>query len=556
MIRTVVGMRTTAADAAAGGPQAAPGRCTSAKGPAGLGPVQVLRHTGLAEWQWRVGTKAGLIPAADAGGHWSTAAADEVAGRREQIVAVVGVDAPVGGHNAAERLAERTGLEVCKEDVEALAEAGLLTAAGEYKGWPLWDCRALDGIGVDQLGPIVAERQAWEAASVSRWDAPAYLCLRREEFMRVAEQRGLRPGRMDRYATADLDALAADEDLAEQIRLDRLLIGRQAADHLEIRPTDFRYLVAADLAVPHRYTWTQVSRWREVSVPLYRVGDLEALRDHPDIDWEAVRAIRAGEPSPLRHLARRPVDRAAVVRRWVAELGDRHGIETWAWWHPGAGRWEIDFERIAGGPTPADVRVELADHPLLRDAAAAGHLKVATRAGAALRWARALREPGAAVILDTETTDLDGVLVEVAVLDACTGEVLLDTLIRPDAPISPAATWVHGIRDADVADAPPLAEVLPLLLEVTAGRTVIAYNAPFDAARITQHAHRDGLDPAHLGRTEIWACLMQRRTEWALRRRWLPLCGGHRARGDCQTAYELLCAMTGPMAATGSIQPW
>lgn len=521
----------------------------------GLGPVQVLRHTGLAEWQWRAGIEAGLIPVADKGGRWSIALADEVAGRREQIVAAVGVDAPVGGHNAAARLAERTGLEVCKEDVEELAEAGLLTAVGSYKGWPLWDCRALDAIDVDRLGPIVAERQAWMATSVSQWDAPAYLGLRREEFARVAEQRGLRPGRMDRYATADLDALAADEDLAEQIRLDRLLITRQAADHLEIRPTDFRYLVAADLAVPHRYTWTQVSRWREVSVPLYRVGDLEALRDHPDIDWEAVRTVGAGEPSPLRHLARRPVDRAAVVRRWVAELGDRHGIETWAWWHPGAGRWEIDFERIDGGPTPAQVRAELADHPLLRDAAAGGHLLVATSAGAAVRWARAMREPGAAVILDTETTDLDGVLVEVAVLDASNGDVLLDTLVRPDAPISSAATWVHGIREADVADAPPLAEVLPRLLAATAGRTVIAYNAPFDAERITQHAVRDGLDPGHLGHADTWACLMQRRTEWALRRRWLPLGGGHRARGDCQTAYELLCAMTGPMAATGSTQP-
>ena len=39
---------------------------------------------------------------------------------------------------------------------------------------------------------------------------------------------------------------------------------------------------------------------------------------------------------------------------------------------------------------------------------------------------------------------------------------------------------------------------------------------------------------------------MDRRTDWALRRRWLPLNGGHRALDDCQTAYELLCAMTRP----------
>jgi hypothetical protein len=39
---------------------------------------------------------------------------------------------------------------------------------------------------------------------------------------------------------------------------------------------------------------------------------------------------------------------------------------------------------------------------------------------------------------------------------------------------------------------------------------------------------------------------MGRRSAWALRYRWLPLGGSHRALGDCQTAYELLCAMTAP----------
>jgi len=71
-------------------------------------------------------------------------------------------------------------------------------------------------------------------------------------------------------------------------------------------------------------------------VPLYRVGDLEALREHPDIDWEAVHSVRAGEPSPLRELANRAIDRAAVIRQWIARLGERHQLETWAWWHPGA----------------------------------------------------------------------------------------------------------------------------------------------------------------------------------------------------------------------------
>lgn len=41
-------------------------------------------------------------------------------------------------------------------------------------------------------------------------------------------------------------------------------------------------------------------------------------------------------------------------------------------------------------------------------------------------------------------------------------------------------------------------------------------------------------------------CLMGRRSDWLMRRRWLPLGGGHRARGDCEVAFDLLAAMTAP----------
>ena len=232
----------------------------------------------------------------------------------------------------------------------------------------------------------------------------------------------------------------------------------QAAQHLEVRETDFRYLLAADLIAPKTYTAVQVSRYRWVDVPLYRVGDLDALREHPDIDWEAVHAVKPGELSPVRHLARRPVDRAAVIRRGIAELGDRYRAEVWAWWNNNAGIWEVDFERLDGGPTVEEFTAAIAQHPSLRDHHQA--IAVATEAGAALRWARAMRTPGAAVILDTETTDLDGYVVEVAVLDAATGAVLLDTLVNPGCPVQPAARWVHGIDDDQLAGAPPLAEVL------------------------------------------------------------------------------------------------
>jgi hypothetical protein len=514
-------------DTAAGLPAAPrPGRARKApKPPADFGPIQVLDYTTLAGWQWDAGTAAALIPPTDVDGRrWSRAVADDVAGRRDEIVAAVGTEAPIGGHRAAARLAARTGVAVKKPDIEALADAGLLSATGWYKEWPLWDCRELDALDAEQVAAGVAERQAWVAASVSKWDAPAYLGWHRKELARVAGERCLRLGRLDRYARADLDALAADEDLAEQLRAGRLLMAHQAAEHLEIRGTDFKYLVAGDLAVPQTHTSVQITRYRWVDVPLYRTGDLEALREHPGIDWEAVRSARPGEPSPLRELARRPADRAAAIRRWVAEYGDRHGIEVWAWFNPGSGDWELDFERVDGGPAVKDVKAAIAAHRYLRDYP----IEVATEAGAAIRWARAMREPGAAVILDTETTDLDGYVVEVAVVDAATGATLLDTLVNPGCPIQPGAKAVHGISDSDVAGAPPWAEVLPQLLEVTRDRTVLAYNAAFDAGVIAQHTRRDRLGPGHLEEDGRWACLMGRRSAWALRYRWLPLGGSHR----------------------------
>lgn len=93
------------------------------------------------------------------------------------------------------------------------------------------------------------------AASVSRWDAPARLGWPRRDFEKVAAERGLQLGRFERYALADLDTLVGDEELVEQIRRDKLLMTHQAAVFLEIRETDFKWLVAADLAVPAKYTW-------------------------------------------------------------------------------------------------------------------------------------------------------------------------------------------------------------------------------------------------------------------------------------------------------------
>lgn len=165
---------------------------------------------------------------------------------------------------------------------------------------------------------------------------------------------------------------------------------------------------------------------------------------------------------------------------------------------------------------------------------------MSTAVGDVIRQARADLEPGAAVVLDTETTDLDGVIIEIAVIDAATGQVLLDTLVNPDGiGVADGAFAVHRIDDGAL-DAPRWESVLPDFLSAVAGRRILAYNAAFDAGRLAAtHAHA-GLEAAQLPAPGRWGCLMEAQSIWLRIGRWLPLGGGHRARGDAEAARRVL----------------
>lgn len=160
-------------------------------------------------------------------------------------------------------------------------------------------------------------------------------------------------------------------------------------------------------------------------------------------------------------------------------------------------------------------------------------------------WATRMLAPGHAVILDTETSDLDGSILEVAVIDAATGAVLLDTLVDPgDVQIHPpAAAAVHGISAAQLIGAPDWPTVFSALAAVTADRVVLAYNASFDQSRILHDCHRHGLDPLHLADTERWGgCVMVKRSQAEGVEKNLRLDGAHRACGDAEAARTVLQA--------------
>lgn len=155
-------------------------------------------------------------------------------------------------------------------------------------------------------------------------------------------------------------------------------------------------------------------------------------------------------------------------------------------------------------------------------------------------WARDMLAPGAAVVLDTETTDLPGAICEIAVVDAATGETLLDTLVDPGAEMSDRAQAIHGISAADLVGAPTWAAVLPRLLHVSAGRQVLAYNVEFDAGVIRADTERYGLTLGPLERSDRWDCVMLRRAQTLPGGSPLALGAGHRARGDALAALDVL----------------
>lgn len=150
-----------------------------------------------------------MIPDPDRGDRWSETVAAALAGDSQAIRDAVGAGPPIGAVRAAARLSERTGLEITSDDVELLAERSLLPIVDTYKGWPLYACLDLDRIGVPALSGIVADRVAWLAASLSGREAAAVLGWNQREFDRVAVDRGLRPGRLRRFARAVIDQLVS-----------------------------------------------------------------------------------------------------------------------------------------------------------------------------------------------------------------------------------------------------------------------------------------------------------------------------------------------------------
>lgn len=155
--------------------------------------------------------------------------------------------------------------------------------------------------------------------------------------------------------------------------------------------------------------------------------------------------------------------------------------------------------------------------------------------------ARVLLAPGEFCILDCETTGFDGSIVEIAVVAADTGEVLLDTLVDPDGvEICDRARDVHGIGEDELAGAPRWDQVYPDLAAAIGVRRIAAYNAVFDHGRILHDCTRYGIDAGNLVDFDRWECVMELRSNAHCSDKRLRLDAGHRALGDVEATRDLL----------------
>lgn len=159
----------------------------------------------------------------------------------------------------------------------------------------------------------------------------------------------------------------------------------------------------------------------------------------------------------------------------------------------------------------------------------------------ACAWAYQLLQRSDWALIDTETTSLDGVVCEIAVIDGY-GSTLFHSLVNPERAISRGARGIHGISDEELAAAPTLPEIWPQLQVALRDRAVlVAYNAEFDRTRLLQSAQRYHLEAL----AQQWECAMAAYaafcgnwSEYFNDYRWIPLEGGHRALGDALAALE------------------
>ncbi|MEG0775460.1 3'-5' exonuclease [Clostridium sp.] len=159
---------------------------------------------------------------------------------------------------------------------------------------------------------------------------------------------------------------------------------------------------------------------------------------------------------------------------------------------------------------------------------------------------RYLEKKNKYIILDTETTGLedDDEIIEISIIDT-EGNILLNTLVSTEKPISDEAYDVHGISHEELKGKPTIKELAPQLDEIFKNKVVLIYNSDFDRRMLTQSGYEGSFKSI---------CLMRDYMGYMDSEKYISLSKAmyyedvenvqvHRALGDCYCCLELIKAI-------------
>jgi DNA polymerase-3 subunit epsilon/CBS domain-containing protein len=170
-----------------------------------------------------------------------------------------------------------------------------------------------------------------------------------------------------------------------------------------------------------------------------------------------------------------------------------------------------------------------------------------------------------AVVIDTETTGLDARTARIVQFGGIpvTGEVVhrdkgFEQFVNPGIPIPPKTSEVHGIRDADVANAPRFAEAIDALETRLGNATLIGHTIAYDLAILHREYQIAGrawhqprvLDIRHLARLAqptLAGYDLDRLCDWL----GVKVDGRHTAFGDAVATAEIYVALIPMLRARG-----
>lgn len=158
------------------------------------------------------------------------------------------------------------------------------------------------------------------------------------------------------------------------------------------------------------------------------------------------------------------------------------------------------------------------------------------------------------VILDSETCNLKGGIVQLAIIDD-NGKTLIDSYVMPENPFKVfeksgerSAYDIHGITPYHLWNAPTIGDLYPVLYEVLKGKTIVIYNKAFDWPILKNELRRFNLPVIPVKEVDcamlLYAQFVGDWSSYWNDYRFQPLPGGdHTARGDCLATLEVIKKM-------------